>query len=208
MNLKNIWVKRDYRQSFFHTLGQASYLDAGDDVGLFKQKAFLINPLMEAHFNFLYSVLINRLEELLGCKVKHAKHLPRPGFHIFGSCINLKDFSAKKHFDLQYQKVGFSLENLSDVISFTLPIDLPSEGGGLNIWDVDYQKFHSLSEQEKIEIASDDLKTYIPYKLGHLVLHKGLILHQIASSKCHEGQYRITLQGHGVKVDDMMWIYW
>ena len=59
------------------------------------------------------------------------------------------------------------------------------------------------------EYVASKEKHYFPYSLGKIVVHKGLMLHQIAPAKDMTiDDERITLQGHGVIADDELRLYW
>jgi hypothetical protein len=95
------------------------------------------------------------------------------------------------------------------VISFTLPLSIPKNGTGLNVWNVSYDDFMKLDQSKKRSLFEQAPDGFIDYKLGHLILHKGHILHQIkAPSLVEEGDLRITLQGHGILADGKIRIYW
>ena len=104
--------------------------------------------------------------------------------------------------------------DLEHTLSFTLPLNLPKQGGGLKFW-------HGLSvESMRDYIRKDrfgDVATAahttssdtLRYTVGRLVLHNGHTLHQMAGvSKFSVTDERITLQGHGVFADGGWRLYW
>lgn len=132
--------------------------------------------------------------------------MAHPGFHIFHKATHSL---PTMHFDGQFTYLKWPYQNVSrdDVFSFTLPLELPKEGGGLNVWPIHCDQFAKLSAQEKILMLNK--KSYHPYQLGRLVFHQGLILHQIAHHQTlEENDMRLTLQGHGILADGKYRIYW
>ena len=84
-----------------------------------------------------------------------------------------------------------SAVDLKSAFSFTLPIKLPVHGGGLSIWNAKFEKERIL------------------YTPGEIFVHPGNLMHQIAGQPFVEpGDQRITLQGHGIKVDGKTILYW
>merc|ERR1740121_799564 len=94
----------------------------------------------------------------------------------------------------------------SDMFSFTLPISLPSSAG-LNVYE---NKLCSDSVDGAIkckDYAFDGTQfrqVFHSYHVGELVVHRGLVVHQIAKSRyMGPGEVRLTLQGHGVCKEEM-----
>jgi hypothetical protein len=114
---------------------------------------------------------------------------------------------APSHYDRQYTRVDWSEvpdPDFSSPLSFALPIQLPKTGGRLNVWDISEEEF----EQVK-QAGSKPGRTFHPYHAGELVMHSGNLLHQIAASRDMEPEdRRITLQGHGVRSGNKMYLYW
>jgi len=78
----------------------------------------------------------------------------------------------------------------NDPISFTATVRLPKDGGGL-------------------QYKEGDEEFYLAYKVGEIVVHDGSIMHKIAPFKAfHEDDQRVTMQGHGVKIDDQYVLFW
>jgi hypothetical protein len=99
------------------------------------------------------------------------------GFHVFDDRAN--GAQADWHFDLAFQNVRWP-EPFSSPFSFTVPLSLPDNIGGLDYVDEEGQE------------------QYKPYTVGNIYISSGLFLHRIANPiPFKEGQTRITLQGHG-----------
>ena len=75
----------------------------------------------------------------------------------------------------------------SGLPSYTLAIELPKSGGGVDFVDEFHQRQH------------------LAYNKGDLVIHTGEEIHRIAGLKKYvEGEYRITMQGHIVRRDGLL----
>ena len=58
-------------------------------------------------------------------------------------------------------------------------------------------------------LADPAHRRFLPYRCGELVIHSGLMFHQIAEWKeIIPDDKRITLQGHGLRHGDGWIIYW
>ena len=205
--LRPFWCKR--HENFF-TLGTALYLDKVDPASTFYESCVQSNNfLLKTHFAPLYDRLIETLKKELQQEVQFEPAFSLPGFHIFLASREFVEKRASIHFDLQFKKASWShYREVMDLqpLSFTLALSLPRLGGGLNYWD---KKFN-LSEPFDIEEAAKNLpRHYVPYEAGKIVLHEGLLLHQIAPAKEYfEKDQRITLQGHALFCDGCWRVYW
>jgi hypothetical protein len=76
-------------------------------------------------------------------------------------------------------------------------------------WEIKREELANKSAQEKERIISQHPKQYYTYKTGTMLIHSGHKLHQIAAiQNFHEGEERITLQGHGLLLDGIWQLYW
>ena len=98
-------------------------------------------------------------------------------------------------------------------ISFTIMLETPKNGAGLNYWDDDVINNTTLSNQfdsmstELQERLIKTVKTF-KYKIGELVIFDGQTIHQIANMVAtDENDRRISIQGHGVLTDDGYVVY-
>ena len=96
---------------------------------------------------------------------------------------------------------------LEDRLTLTVSFQLPAVGGGLLIWPLSYEAH---DPQKPLSEAASTLKaTLHEYSLGELLLHDGNQLHQIDASRLPvEGEARVTLQGHAVRLDGTWHLYW
>jgi hypothetical protein len=202
----------------FFTLGRASYLDVcltGKDQELnYYQAVRKSNELLLSHFSDLYSRLLESLYSELADPVTYTDKLARPGFHVFlGSAISAAG-QARAHFDVQYDKLQFGGKPDSvEPISFTLPLRLPRGGSGLETWNVTRDRYENAVRQGMVrslhDYAEQKVRAYHPYTPGVLFVHKGLLLHRIASpGVIHPEDERVTLQGHGLRIAGKWLLYW
>lgn len=213
LNLDKEWIDRAGGFLPIYTLGTASYLDASKENDLiYRNKAKQTNPILWSHFEALYKRLCTLLNNILHIPVALDDSLAYPGFHIFLGNKKFEKPIASCHFDLQFKSIDWNHYRDVDFdhpISFTCPFSLPKSGSGLNYWNIEKQEYLKSSSKEIEALRSTKETLFLPYTIGTLVLHQGLILHQIAPSKDITSEdERITLQGHGLFCDGIMRIYW
>ncbi|MEV7523549.1 hypothetical protein [Streptomyces sp. NPDC091371] len=214
--LREHWIPRGAEPASFFTLGTPSYLDLAEnpDVGDYQKRADTSRPLLWEAFGGLYERLADLLEGHLGAPVHYPGHLAMPGFHVWLSAAVFTKPKAPVHFDMQYRAFSWPPgTDLTRLVSFTLPVRLPAAGGGLNVWDADYEDFRRAAGKGWIESAADlkrfHTKHYVPYTPGQMVIHSGHTLHQVApSSRVEPDDERLTLQGHGVWSAGRWLLYW
>lgn len=210
--LRKKWIPRQGGFIPIFTLGSASYLDAdrtNDEE--YRKLGLKNNEFLRENFQLLYDRLQTILSQKYKLPVVYEENLAVPGFHIFQSHKLLEQPIAASHFDLQFQKIQWPYSNidLANPVSFTAAIALPTEGGGLNYWDIFYKDHSKATKNELSELAAKSEKHYYPYKLGQLMVHDGLFLHQIAPGKnLQPNDERVTLQGHGLICDGALHLYW
>jgi hypothetical protein len=205
------WIRR-LPGSEFYTLGTASYLDRDPIYG---ERAAELNPLLRANFQWLYSILTKGLADILETRVEITTDKAVPGFHVWGVPGIPTEPVTSLHFDLQYEHLAWPPDaQLARTISFTLPLRLPRNGGGLSIWDTTRARVDAFYREAGFNGTLHDLtilmpEHFEPYTCGELVVHSGHELHRIAPiSAVVPDDMRITLQGHGVRVGDAWQIYW
>lgn len=212
--LRDCWIQRGNPQTSFFTLGAASYLD---DPAEYPAVARRLNPLLIERFGWVYERLVDLLGRRLRAPVTFAEGLGHPGFHIWGTSSIFTTPVASVHFDLQYLRTW--PENAPGVdfdrpLSFTLAIRLPQRGGGLNIWDVTYDRYVQFRRRLDARLVPADLAVLLPpmrhpYTVGAVAMHSGLMLHQIGEiDQVFPGDERITLQGHALWCRGAWQLYW
>ncbi|SMO86680.1 hypothetical protein [Gracilimonas mengyeensis] len=210
-NFENDWVERS---DGFYTLGASSYLDAAtESYEKYQQKADAINTKLREQLGFLYKKVEKDLEDHMGQKVTVTKKFAVPGFHIWLENGLPRIPGPTYHFDVQHLSIPWNGKettieetNRDEMFTFTLPIELPKAGGGLDIWDIDHSE---IANQEVEDLIPRRKRYFCTYKLGKMVIHSGLKLHRVAvTSPIYEGDRRITLQGHGRLIDGQWVLYW
>ena len=184
MALRHLWIRRDPDHPFY-TLGRCAYLDGKTPA--YAAEITQTNPILYKNFADLYKVLQDYFESCLGEKAYLSTKLAYPSFHIAGADPFFLSHGGVWHQDYPHETLGLGHE---DPLTFTVAIEMPSGGGGLDYIDGGEQK-------------------YIEYTEGSIVVHDGSITHRIASFKeCHKGDYRITLQGHLIRIDGRLTMFW
>jgi hypothetical protein len=215
-NLRTHWIPRGNspETSSFFTLGAATYLD---EPAQYQGAANRLNPVLREHFGWLYERLLDFLSRQLHAPVTFAQGLGHPGFHIWLTPAIFITPDASVHFDLQYlrafpdHKPGVDFDR---PLSFTLSIRLPRRGGGLNLWDVTYERYRQFYERLNTRMQPKDVTVLLnrirhPYTVGAISMHSGHLLHQVGEiDTVFPGDERITLQGHGILVQGEWKLYW
>ncbi len=147
--LEKVWIRREVEPIDFFTIGACTYMDGVADIERYHEHRKIMNPLLISHFNWLYDVVIDKFSQMLG-PMRVVEELGHPGFHVFGHkpdqtshpiCVEaFQKPSASLHFDHQYEEHmnywnTFDEVNFKEVLSFTLPVELPQTGGGLWLWN-------------------------------------------------------------------------
>lgn len=214
-SLREAWTVRGGQPPSFFTLGAPSYLDESPQ---YFAHAAKFNPLLQQRFGWLYDKLCGFLSWRLGATATLAEPLGVPGFHIWEAGGIFTRPEASVHFDLQYlrhwERAGVGSADYSRPLSFTLALQLPRRGGGLNVWDVSYERYMRFRERVGGSVQPSDVAALVPpmrhpYVTGTLSLHSGHQLHQIGEvDRVDPDDRRITLQGHALRVDGMWKLYW
>ena len=236
-NLEKLWINRsqERRYSFenkmkitrapFWTLGAASYLDHVKKGEQYDKHRDYLNPVLHKKFNWIYEIICERLQSDLKEPVVIDGFLAHPGFHIFsaktGSVIEreyLKMFEqplGSVHVDVQWEEhhdhwQTFKEVDLENTLSFTVPIKLPSGGGGLYTWadEVNPYSFNYTTNENKLAELESPAITNL-YTEGEMIYFIGHLLHQMMPGvNVQPDDRRITVQGHGQKCDGVWRLYW
>ena len=214
----------------FYTLGVATYIDGISDIQYYYDYIKDQNPVFKDYFGWLYDAVVYSLWDVIGeCQL--ADFLAYPGFHIFGTKPNeppkmatkmyMEQPSATIHVDLQHEQHDFLWSHFKEVdlentLSFTLPIQVPMNGGGLNTWEeesmkqyeIDNEYTKHMKELDYSKWGDYDEPTVVPYTAGEMFYFIGSLVHQIAPAyNADFNDRRLSLQGHGVKCDGNWIIY-
>ena len=183
LKLKDYWLIRSFFP--FYTFGRNAYIDGPTPEYCDGIKE--TNPILLENFGELYDVVIKYLSNSLKEDVALDNTLAYPAFHIIKSHLYFLVNGGSWHQDRPHVTMGLGEE---DPGSFTVAIKLPSCGAGMDYLDEEGVK-------------------HFPYEEGGIVVHSGFIPHRLAPIKKHvEGDYRITLQGHIIRKDGKLIIYW
>jgi len=225
------WENRSPSGDFFMSYGALTYLDAKNGVAedpeydkfrnndesipdMYNKKAIYFNEMMVKDFDWVYARIWSYYQPKFDKPVVFEKALP--GFHIFQTAEQLNHEYVKNlatiHVDLPQTSHDWE-SNILAASSFTIAVELPECGAGLNIWqddgifnDVDTVFFHEMNKDQQAIIT--DTAEYFPYKLGFIYEQSGFTRHQITcGGNVMEGERRITLQGHLVETDKKIIIY-
>lgn len=199
-----LWeVRKDrvpsYKNTEWYTLGASLYLDLTkkEDWPAFCEKVEYFNKVLLAEFDNFWRLLLYRLGSETAEKYNFAwklyPHFAMPGFHIFPPHLAATEFFGKKHQDLQWQMFSqmpdFALET-AEHFSGTYALTLPKQGPHF--------------------LFGEDLEVGQTYKERAMYLHSGQFTHAIAPlvRPITELDWRITLQFHGFKHNDINYLYW
>lgn len=210
--LRRFWVRRhDELPSF--TLGAAAYLDVPKGgLPMYETRTNVGNRFLTRHFTDVLQTVRDRVAERVDADVYLSERFGLPGFHIFEHHPNLGDARPKKHYDRQDVRLDWEDEierRDGERMSFTMAIDLPAAGSGIYVWNYAYDRFVTRSEEELEEELAELGSEYVDYEVGAMVIHTGDQLHQIAPDRIiEEGEWRLTLQGHGRPTPRGFELYW
>ena len=214
--LADHWEQRNIQLPFF-TLGAASYLDSSRvSNSRYYDKAARLNPILLNQFAWLYDLVVDGLKQATGKNCQLSDRQALPGFHIFLAHKQFLNPVASMHIDLQHKTLQWPEDQRIDLeantLSFTLSLELPRSGAGLNTWPEGHEDLMAMPLWSTLlgntEINSEC--TFIDYHTGQMVIHSGELLHQIAPLRdYHFDDRRITLQGHAVlSHGDTYLLYW
>ena len=129
LELRDLWESRSDDFPFF-TLGKSAYLD-GNTKEYF-DGADKLNPVLMKTFRPLYKRVTNVIGNELGEKIFFKFDLALPAFHIFPSDKKLLSVSGNWHIDNPHTTLELGE---MDTSAFTLPVMLPTGGGGMEFED-------------------------------------------------------------------------
>lgn len=194
-----------YRNGSWYTLGASIYLDLTEASQLdsFTSKTLYFNGILRNTLGMFYRDFLHELKVthnlpwvFLADKYPLA---PLPGFHIFPPEETLQMPFGKTHQDLQWEALwqmpGFTPPKEVEHFTFTLPLVMPYQGGGMLIPSA----------------VGDDMDFFF-YEEGNLYVHSGQFPHQVLPIKgpVIPLDWRITFQGHGYTdlATKTSYLYW
>jgi hypothetical protein len=207
--LREHWIERG---PGFYTLGLALYKDGRESEGgaLDVEES---NARLEENFGPALAQLKTFMARELGGEVEWGDGLPLPGFHVFdATALRPAAPTGDSHFDIQYLWGRFE-EPVLEVVSVTVPIQVPASGTSLEYWPVDYAEFERLYNSDTVTGVADAERLFpmhdVSYEPGKPCLIRGLPLHRIGTTPHVEpSDHRITIQGHAVRLGDRWVAYW
>ncbi len=197
-----------------YVLGAASYIHAPiEGAGPpYHDRRRRLTPVMRAELDWMYARVLRALERALAAPVALAEGLAPPGFHIYVWDRRIHQLRCSVHLDLQWQSHDFTAHGAPDLdrpLSFTVALRAPSTGAGMNVWPT------ITTRDRRARLGPDGRRlfeamppVYVRYQLGELTMHSGLMYHQIAPILLEPGEWRLTLQGHGIRCGDTWQVYW
>jgi hypothetical protein len=182
--LQSHWISRSDEFGFY-TLGRCAYLDGRTPE--YGQESKILNPILRQEFGDTYDIIIDHLSDQFKEPVVLNEDLAHPSFHIFISSPMLLNHTGNWHEDCPHLTLGFGD---IDPYTFTIAITLPTGGAGM-----DY--------------IEDGQEKYLEYEKGGFVGHDGKTTHRISSLKRYEPyEPRITLQGHIIRLNGILTMFW
>jgi hypothetical protein len=182
--LQQYWVSRSDEFPFY-TLGRCSYLDGKTPA--YHEEIKTLNPILLKEFGDTYDIIIDHLSDQFKEPVELYADLAHPSFHIFISSPFLLTHAGLWHQDYPHFTLGLGS---IDPYAFTIAIKLPSGGAGM-----DY--------------IEDGQQKHLPYTEKEIIGHDGTMLHRIAGLKEYiPDEYRITMQGHLIRINGVLTMFW
>lgn len=180
----------------FFTLGAACYLDlCRVDLDAYLTLARAANPVLRACLGRVHEAIRAVIEDLVGGACHYDERFALPGVHVFEAASLTARLRDNLHLDLQHAYLPLGLEPETPSFTFTLPLQLPAAGGGIEICD------------RMVDPPRGRMVVH-PYRLGELFFHTGRALHRRAHYPAGPRCARITVQGHGARIDGRWLLYW
>ena len=195
----------------FATLGCAAYLDAGETETAYAQKSSTVNPIMRETFQEIYERLRLYFGRILDAEAFYDEAYSYPGFHLFkfeGNEIAQDNPADRAHFDYQFARIFPDWAKTQRMpLTFTLPIEEPSTGSSLEMWDLRPEGHAEINYEHK-EFARTHPSKTVPYAMGRVFTHDGLNLHAMGKIPTGARGRRMTLQGHAFQTEKGWLLYW
>ena len=186
----DLWVDR----GGFYTIGASTYLDSPAFYPVF---AAYTNPVLEHLLHELqYDVMDALPKRFVPDRARRLHGTAVMGVHVFDFKSNGQQ--GNPHIDEPFKRIDWGV-TFSNPFSFTLALELPAVGGGLDYWstwtDEEIDTYH---KHDSLPIAER-----LAYDVGKMYVHDGLTPHRIANfGDMTPTEHRITIQGHGVTLAD------
>ena len=230
--LKDHWVKRMDHFPFY-TLGASNYLDKSHHENPpYHDMRAVSDPILRDQIGWAFTRICEVLQETLEAPVTLAEEKAVPGFQIFLADDRLKKptyYLDRTWFGTQSENTDkipahihcdtaqntfrwpeYEAADLERPISITIPVQLPNGGGGMHVWDCMFDDTRHLDHAALRQRIIGSQSWFHQYERGQACLHSGLRYHAIAGMRDdpHEGDARITIQGHGIFADGSWRLFW
>jgi hypothetical protein len=194
------WTNREW----FWTLGASAYIDTPED---YQANAGNGNIILTRHFSEAIGKVIHDVGRIAKTSAGplenpdgHEAEASLPGFHIVNNKANGR--SGSLHVDMPYQRVYWP-GPFNRPFTFTTLISQPEVGAGLWYWDdMGYEDgkryIREADTSRTAQNVPEEGRELLTYEIGKTYVYSGRVPHAIADmGNMEEGEYRITLQGHG-----------
>tara|TARA_R110002153_G_scaffold274037_1_gene446787 strand:- start:26090 stop:26761 length:672 start_codon:yes stop_codon:yes gene_type:complete len=186
--LPDYWIDR----GVFWTVGAATYQDPPR---AYTGIANACNVVLDHYFYSTpsFAKFMECMRWVYDANVVVMQDFARPSFHVFTDKAN--GLNGSLHVDEPYKSLALP-EGWHSPTSFTMAVEMPKKGGGLNYWANETLPIHKEFHQDDNLPPPD---AHLEYELGVLYKHDGLFYHQISNNHhAAPDDFRITLQGHTV----------
>ncbi len=196
-------------------LGTAAYIEdkgQASDWNRYAEKVATTNPMLEEGFGDATRRILDAMGDAYNATFFTDPGFGLPGAHIFEPSPHFLNRFASTHFDRQWELLdltGYDGVDSSRILSFTLPLELPTGGGGLLLWPKVADPTHEAGRGKTPPRPEDMDRVEVEYTVGELVVHDGWHLHEMAPFRSADGdRARITLQGHAISCDRGWLVHW
>jgi hypothetical protein len=204
-------------------LGTPSHLGMSFDD--YSARVDVTNPILKGRFGDLFDRIADAIAPVLSTihigPIIYEDRLSRPGFRIAEIDATGMSWFGRAHWDwnfagLPWEPVLPTRLELTDTLSFTLPIAVPSAGAAFVAWaDVTSANVvrHAASHRVDMSAAcealiADRVPERYDYRVGELFMHTGQVVHAPAPSEAVAGERRVTLQGQALFHHGSWRVFW
>jgi hypothetical protein len=225
--MSNLW-ERDSTFDPFWILGtKGNFLNDGNSnekIHIYSNKLKKINGTILENFGFIYETIKKEASSVIGKCDYVSDILALPVFQIFGcrpyDTVTENEFHYYKNysyvhtdnriFQIKMLKQNYKIVNDDTILSLTLCIELPKDGGGIFLWTKEKDILKHSTNNAKIQklkmthkYFDGKLPAYIPYKEGNIfIFQSNKVQHTIAQPQINnDNDRRITIQAFAIKCD-------
>jgi hypothetical protein len=183
------------------TIGRPLYRQRGR-LAEYTHHARADNRRLYRHFRAVHEAVASFVERHYGAPVVFAEDLAVPGFHVFAFDAHGDYAGGAWHVDALPAQVPFLAARpaeITAILNFTLPLQVPSGGTGMDLWD----------GGPGADGQGRGTPVHAAYTPGVMLVTEHDYWHRIGASRCrHAHERRITLQGHGVLWRGQWLLFW